>query len=100
MAKHDKARRAARLALNQVRELLKRLEDEARDAGDSSMARGYSVDRYMAERVFRKFGIVGAMGTYRAPQIVKCIGPNDNARPVGKLLTASEVAAIRAAIGW
>ena len=66
MARHDKSKRAARMALNKLNALLSRLEDEARDAGDSMQARGYAVERYVAGQTFKRLGVCVEQRVYRA----------------------------------
>ena len=83
MARHDKSKRAARMALNKLNALLSRLEDEARDAGDSMQARGYAVERYVAGQTFKRLGVCVEQRVYRR-----------------KLLIADEAREMRASIGW
>ena len=65
MAKHDKAKRAARLTLNKLVGLLRRLGDEAHNAGDFTQARAFGVERYMAGVRFARLGVVVAPREYR-----------------------------------
>lgn len=99
MARHDKSKRAARMALNKLNALLSHLEDEARDAGDSMQARGYAVERYVAGQTFKRLGVCVEQRVYRAPPRQQAIDAS-NAAKHRKLLIADEARDMRASIGW